>query len=625
MRLCPFENSSLCLGTHWRVTSLEWNLFGLGSFAWPQTSAPFMLAIAGKHFEYTLNRCIVRTYKFKKAVEDVIKAPQGAAEELLKAQTEVDEALAMLPEIEAKLEASKEARSAQLAALMQTKQAKAESEEALVKQTEAEADLKLALKMVDLAKGELETAVAELKAQEDAVEAQKKSLEAAKDDPNSGAVARGKAASMLSSLLNEDPLPLRKAKISQEAALRRVEKEQKTAMLKTIEAEAQTERCKQKIVELHEKEAELERSKAALDQAIEQLELSYTELSTRMAEAQVVIAELKNRGTSGMGALWWMERSLYEADEALPQMKQKYDHRKPFRFTAPAAGEVPPSPLMGFKRPANKPAKPVKPTKPAGLTIKVAESRASVASEESSSDPPPAKEVPAEAAEEEPAPAVAVVVPSTEPEGPVDATLFYFSGRGRGEQVRLALSELGIKWAFKPLTRPDFVALKPQLAFGSVPLLEIDGLKLVQGGSIMRYLARSFNCLPNSPAGLWKFDALIDAAEDLRLATYKVIPAFGGTPEVAVKYRAETLPRHFKQFNALLKSDEYFVENKFSIADLSVFDVLDSVESLVPGCLAEFPSLEQFRDRIASRERLAAYFQSDKRLPGLEPLPEAEA
>jgi hypothetical protein len=43
-----------------------------------------------------------------------------------------------------------------------------------------------------------------------------------------------------------------------------------------------------------------------------------------MAEATAVIEELKGRGTSGMGALWWMERSLFEADEKLPQNKQKY-------------------------------------------------------------------------------------------------------------------------------------------------------------------------------------------------------------------------------------------------------------------------------------------------------------
>jgi glutathione S-transferase len=571
-------------------------------------------------------------------VASVLKAPQGAAGELITAQAEVDEALAMLPEIEAKLEQSKAARAAQLAALMQTKQAKVESADALQKQTEAEADLKLALKMVELAKGELEAAVAELHAQEAALEKQKTDLEAKKEDPSGGAVSRGKAASMLSSLLDEDPLPLRKAKISQEAALRRVEREQKTSMLKTIEAAAQTERCKAKLQELHEKEAELEQSKANLDQAIKDLEASYAELSTRMAEAQTVIAELKGRGTSGMGALWWMERSLFEADECLPQSRQKYDHGKLFQFTAPPPGQAPPpSPLMGYKRPAagNKPAKPTKPTKPAGLTVKPAKSRASDSGAAGSDDaapvaataPPPAATEAAAAPAPAPATApepVAAAAPA-EPDVPIDATLVYFPGRGRGEQIRLALSELGVSWAHKLITFPQLAALKPELAFGSLPMLEIDGLKLVQGNAIMRYLARSFNSHPNSAASLWKFDALLDAAEDLRVATYRVIPAFGGTPEDGVKYRAETLPRHLKQFNALLKSNEFFVDNTFSVADISVFDALDSINVLVPGCLADYPNLEQFWGRIAGRKRIAEYLESSRRLPAMEPLPDAEA
>lgn len=58
-----------------------------------------------------------------------------------------------------------------------------------------------------------------------------------------GIVARGKAASMLTALNNEDPMPLRVAKITQEAALRRVEKEQKHAMVKTIDAANKTGGC----------------------------------------------------------------------------------------------------------------------------------------------------------------------------------------------------------------------------------------------------------------------------------------------------------------------------------------------------------------------------------------------
>lgn len=71
------------------------------------------------------------------------------------------------------------------------------------------------------------------------------------------------------------------------------------------------ELCKKKVEELHAKEKDLEEKKRTLDAAIQELEDSYNELSKRMTEAQAVIKELKG-SESGLGAVWWMERSLYE-------------------------------------------------------------------------------------------------------------------------------------------------------------------------------------------------------------------------------------------------------------------------------------------------------------------------
>jgi hypothetical protein len=50
-------------------------------------------------------------------------------------------------------------------------------------------------------------------------------------------VQRNKAANELAQLKGEDPLPLRKAKITQEAALRKVEKERKITEVRMMELE----------------------------------------------------------------------------------------------------------------------------------------------------------------------------------------------------------------------------------------------------------------------------------------------------------------------------------------------------------------------------------------------------
>lgn len=51
-----------------------------------------------------------------------------------------------------------------------------------------------------------------------------------------------------------------------------------------------------------------------------------------MAEAREELDNVKKRSGGGKGAIWWMERELFEADRRLPQAKQKYNHSKPFFY-----------------------------------------------------------------------------------------------------------------------------------------------------------------------------------------------------------------------------------------------------------------------------------------------------
>merc|ERR1712125_43759 len=72
------------------------------------------------------------------------------------------------------------------------------------------------------AKEELEVALQALHAEEEAYNKKKEELE--RKSKEGGVVSRNKAANELAQLLAEDPLPLRRAKITQEAAVKKAEK-----------------------------------------------------------------------------------------------------------------------------------------------------------------------------------------------------------------------------------------------------------------------------------------------------------------------------------------------------------------------------------------------------------------
>jgi glutathione S-transferase len=81
------------------------------------------------------------------------------------------------------------------------------------------------------------------------------------------------------------------------------------------------------------------------------------------------------------------------------------------------------------------------------------------------------------------------------------ANLTYFDGRGLAERVRVALAAAGITYTETYLQKEgDLEEVDGKCLFGAVPLLEIDGLQLVQSWAIVRYLAQKNGLTPPTPA-----------------------------------------------------------------------------------------------------------------------------
>jgi len=109
-------------------------------------------------------------------------------------------------------------------------------------------------------------------------------------------VQQNKAKAELSQHLAGDPLPLRKAKITNEAAVKKAEKATKAA----------------------------EAAAAAATQAKEAAEQAVEAAKGKVAEAEAYLEEVKNKPGSAQGAIWWMERELHETRAYLPTAKGGY-------------------------------------------------------------------------------------------------------------------------------------------------------------------------------------------------------------------------------------------------------------------------------------------------------------
>jgi len=229
-------------------------------------------------------------WEFGFTVDELMKRPQGGATaELIKAQ-------AMLNEVEVRFKA---AQTALDKASVTEAEAKKTKEAALVKADAAAETAKAAA----TAAAEQQAAVDALKAQEDAYKAKKDELEKKSE---AGGVSGMKAKNELAQCLAEDPLPLRKAKLTAEAAAKKTDKANQTAQAARQEADVAKEKAL-----IAAEVAERDRINA---------EAAVKEGEHALAEAEAYLIEVKSKGTGEtFGTFWWLDRELKYRKEFMPK------------------------------------------------------------------------------------------------------------------------------------------------------------------------------------------------------------------------------------------------------------------------------------------------------------------
>jgi len=214
---------------------------------------------------------------------------------------EVEQAQRMLVAVQKALQDSEEkahvAAKALADAHVAESSARSKEAEAATREAEAEA-----------AKKELEAALADLKAQEDAFN--NKTADLQRKSAEGTVVSQNKAKNELSQHLASDPLPLRKAKITQEAAVKKSDKTRQAAAAARAAAQAST--------------AAAVESRRLSEEAKESAEKAVDQARSKVDEAEAYLQEVKSKPGNAAGAIWWMERELHEVRAFLPERKGGY-------------------------------------------------------------------------------------------------------------------------------------------------------------------------------------------------------------------------------------------------------------------------------------------------------------
>eukprot|EP01095_Lingulamoeba_sp_RSL-Kostka_P003725 TRINITY_DN1472_c0_g1_i1.p1 TRINITY_DN1472_c0_g1~~TRINITY_DN1472_c0_g1_i1.p1 ORF type:complete len:378 (+),score=231.65 TRINITY_DN1472_c0_g1_i1:65-1198(+) len=259
-------------------------------------------------------------FKYNAEWHVLVNASQGDnAKEIAEAQEKLN---AVQQAFQESNERAEEAKVALAESTARANEAKAAADEAKAREDEAiarENEAREYEKPFKIAQEELEAALAEVKKQED--EYNGKIEDCKRRSEEGGVVTRNKAKNELAQLLAEDPLPLRRSKITLEAARKKAEK----ARAPFKESTEKAEKARAEATTAREASEAAAAAAAAAAQASEEAAAAAAaalEAAREMvAEAEAFLEEVKNKPGCAYGAIWWMERELFEQKKYLPESK----------------------------------------------------------------------------------------------------------------------------------------------------------------------------------------------------------------------------------------------------------------------------------------------------------------
>lgn len=190
--------------------------------------------------------------------------------------------------------------------------------------------------------------------------------------------------------------------------------------------------------------------------------------------------------------------------------------------------------------------------------------------------------------------------------------LTYFPVKALAEPIRFLFSYAGIDFVDDRFDRDDWPKIKPNMPFGQVPVLEIDGKKISQSVAIARYLAKQCGLAGKDDLEAMEIDAIVDTIHDLRAK----IAAYHYENNEAVKatkleIAKEQVPYFLERLDAQVqKNGGYFVGGALTWADLSFVAILDYLNDMMKEDIIEkYENLKQLKQKVLELPAIKSWIE----------------
>ncbi|XP_034007799.1 glutathione S-transferase 3-like [Trematomus bernacchii] len=196
--------------------------------------------------------------------------------------------------------------------------------------------------------------------------------------------------------------------------------------------------------------------------------------------------------------------------------------------------------------------------------------------------------------------------------------LHYFNGRGKMESIRwlLTVAEVEFDEVFLT-TREQYLKLLSDgdLMFQQVPLVEMDGMKLVQTKAILNYIAEKHNLHGKDLKDKLMVNTHSEGLMDL-MEMIMTLPFAADVKTKLDNIQNKAKDRYLPVFEKALSGPIYLVGGRLSCADVQLLECTLMLEEKFVGILAEFPNLKSFQGRMTRIPAVSRFLQSgSKRKP----------
>lgn len=156
--------------------------------------------------------------------------------------------------------------------------------------------------------------------------------------------------------------------------------------------------------------------------------------------------------------------------------------------------------------------------------------------------------------------------------------LHYFPYYGRAEAIRIALRYFEIPYEEEVMLLQKWPVKKcsGNYEFRQLPMLEMDGLKLVQSCSILRYLCQTHTTDSSSEADCQLVEEIVELKGEIQENTLPLLME-GKLAETKAWYEANMPSIYFPMLESLLSANvagkgRHFVGTKATMADFVMFE-----------------------------------------------------